>query len=229
MYNNIQNREKMTTISFLVREYIEKKPYLQEALRQDIINFAALAEQIKNYLYQKLKLDIKQISIIMAIRRYQEKLNSIQIKKTHYGEKAEANLKTNLHMFTINKSDTILDKLSHIVSIIDSKSGGVLHIVQGNYQVAIITNSYNAKKIKIELKGEKILREDNNLVSIALKYSDELIDIPGNLFILTRALAWENINIINTVETMSETIFILKEEDSTIALTKLTQIMKENI
>lgn len=218
----------MTTISLLVREYIEKKPFLQEALRQDIINFAALAEQIKEYLDEKLGTDVKQISVIMAIRRYQEKLTPIQTKKIHYGEKAEANLKTNLHMFTLTKSDTILDKLNHVLPLIDFKSGGILHIVQGNYQVAIITNSYNVDKAKAKLKGEEIIREDENLVSIALKYSDEIIDLPGNLFMLTRVLAWENITIISTVETMSETIFILKEKDATVALAKLTQVMKDN-
>ena len=219
----------MTTISYHVRDYIEQKPYLQEALRQGIINYAALAEQIKEYLDDKLGIDLKQISVIMAIRRYQEKMTNAKLNKIHYGEKSEANLKTNLHMFTVAKSKSVIEKIIKIIALTNSNSGGVLHIVQGNYQVAIITNSHNANKAKAELKGEEIIREDRNLVSIALKYSDELIDIPGNLFMLTRALAWENITIINTVETMSETIFIIKEKDSTRALTKLTQVLKENI
>ncbi len=45
---------------------------------------------------------------------------------------------------------------------------------------------------------------------------------------LTRALAWEDITVINLIETMSESIFIVKEKDSTRALTKLTEVMKEN-
>ena len=94
--------------------------------------------------------------------------------------------------------------------------------------MTIINNEGNIKKVKEYLKKEETIREDKNLVSIALKYSDELIDIPGNLFMLTRALAWENITIINLIETMSESIFILKEKDATRALTKLSQVMKEN-
>ncbi len=218
----------MTTISHLVKDYIEQKPFLQEALRQEIINYAALAEQIREYLEDKLGTELKQISVIMAIRRYQEKLTPSQVKKTHYGDKAEANLKTNLHMITISKSNTILEKLSKIIPLIDFKSGGILHLVQGNYQVAIITNEYNIDKVKKHLHDEEIVREDKNLVSIALKYSDDLIDIPGNLFMLTRALAWENITIIDLIETMSESIFIVKEKDSTRALTKLSQVMKQN-
>lgn len=228
MYIIIQNTKKMTTLSHLVREYIEQKPFLQEALRQGIINYAALAEQIRGLLEEKLGTDLKQISVIMAIRRYKEKLTSVKIQKIHYGENAEANLKTNLHMFTVTKSNSILEKLSKIITLIDFKLGGILHVVQGNYQVAIITNEYNAKKVKRYLKNEEIIREDKNLVSIALRYSDELVDIPGNLFMLTRALAWENIPIIDLIETMSESIFIVKEKDATRALTKLSQVMKEN-
>jgi hypothetical protein len=227
MYNNLQIGKKMTTISQLVREYIEQKPFLLEALRQDIINYAALGEQIKEYLDEKLNTKLKHISVIQAVRRYQEKLSQSHLQKTHYGKEAEANLKTNLHMLTVEKSNSVLKKLGKIMMIMDFKTGSILHTVQGNYQVAIITNSYNAKKVKETLENEIIIREDENLVSIALKYSDELIDIPGNLFLLTGALAWENISIINTIETMSETIFIIKENDSTRALSKLTQVMRE--
>ena len=227
MYNILHLYNKMTTISQLVREYIEQKPFLQEALRQDIINYAALGEQIKEYLDKKLGTELKHISVIQAVRRYQEKLSPSHLQKIHYGEEAEANLKTNLHMFTVEKSNSVLRKLGQIMKLMEFKTGGILHIVQGNYQVAIITNSYNADKVRKALKDEMILREDEKLVSIALKYSDELIDIPGNLFLLTGALAWENITIINTVETMSETIFIVKENDSTRALNKLTQVMRE--
>ncbi len=218
---------KMTNLSHLVREYIESKPYLQEALRQEIINYAALAEQIRIFLEEKLGKKIKQISVIMAIRRYQKKLVSAKINKIHYGPNAEANLKTNLHMLSFTRSNSALLKLNKIIPLINFNTGGVLHIVQGNYQIAIITNKYNVDKVKKKLK-EKIIREDKNLVSISLHYSDELVDIPGNMFILSRALAWENIPIIDLVETASESIFILKEKDATKALTKLTQVMKEN-
>jgi len=217
----------MPIISQLTKEYIQEKPFLLEALRQGIINYAALGDQIKKILDKKLGTDVKLISVIQAIRRFSEKLDS-KIVKTKYGEKAEANLKTNLCMLTIAKSESILEKVSKIFSLIDFKSGGVLHIVQGNYQVALITNEFNVGKVLRVLEDEKIIRKDKELVSIALKYSDELIDIPGNLFYLTRALAWENISIIDLIETMSESIFILKEKDATRALTKLTQVMKEN-
>ena len=218
----------MTIISRLVREYVEEKPYLQEALRQGIVNFAALGEQIQEYLEQKLNTKLKAISVIMAIRRYQEKLSTVLIPKIHYGPNAEANLKTNLHMFTLVKSSSIFEKINKIMPLIDFKSGGVLHIIQGNYQMAIISNEGNADSIRSHLKGEEILREDRKLVSIALKYADDLIDMPGNLFLLSRALAWENITVIDLVETMSETIFIVNEKDSTRALIKLTQVLKEN-
>ncbi len=218
----------MTVISTLVREYIEEKPYLQEALRQGIVNFAALGEQIQGYLEQKLNTQLKAISVIMAIRRYQEKLSTVLLPKIHYGLNAEANLKTNLHMFSLSKSSFIFEKIIKILPLINLKSGGILHVIQGNYQVALITNEGNVAKIRSLLEGEEIIREDKNLVSIALKYADDLIDMPGNVFLLSRALAWENINIIDLIETMSETIFIVNEKDATKALSKLTQVLKEN-
>ncbi|MEK6963839.1 MAG: hypothetical protein AABX70_05400 [Nanoarchaeota archaeon] len=218
----------MTIISSLVREYIEEKPYLQEALRQGIINFAALGEQIQEYLEQKLNTKLKAISVIMAIRRYQEKLSTVLIPKIHYGPNAEANVKTNLHMFTLVKSSSIFEKINKIMPLINFKSGGVLHVVQGNYQVALITNEGNVIKMRSCLDGEELIREDKNLVSIALKYADDIIDLPGSLFLLSRALAWENIPVIDLVETMSETSFIVKEKDATKALSKLTQVLKEN-
>ena len=214
----------MSKITKQVKEYLKNKPFLQEALRLEIINYSALAELIKKDLDPK----IKSTSVIMALRRYQENLSKITKKKINYGPNAEANLKTNLHMFTVTKSNTIFSRVDKIRRIIDFKSGGVLHTVQGNYQMAIITNSGYADKVRDMLEDEEIIREDKNLVSIALKYSDELIDLPGNLFLLTKALAWENITIIDLIETMSESIFLIKEKDATKALSKLNEVMKKN-
>ncbi len=215
-------------ISQLVRDYIDNKPFLREALRQDIINFAALAEKIKHFLDKKHGTNLKHITVIQAIRRYQSKVENSHINQTKYGKGAEANLKTNLHMFTILRSDSVLNKLVQITKLIDFKSGGILHVTQGNYHLSLITNTYNVKSIKKALKNEKIVREDKNLVSISLKYSHKLIDVPGNMFLLSGSLAWDNITIISTVETMSETTFMVKEEDATRALSKLTQVMKDH-
>ena len=216
----------MSSITELVRNYLNLHPYLQEALRKGIINYAALAAQLKEYLEQDNSQKLKLTSVIMAIRRYQEKLCDSPFEEVHYGENAEANLKTNLVMFTLEKSDSFIKSLPRILSLVDFKSGGILHLVQGNYQATIITNSYYSLKIHKLFAKEKIIREDKNLVSIALKYADTLIDVPGQLFLLTRALAWENITIIDLIETMSETIVILREEDASRAFQTLSNLIK---
>ena len=130
---------KQNNLSQLVREYVEQKPFLQEALRQGIINYAALAEQIKEGFDKKFETSVKQISVIMALRRYQDNISTTAFKQVKYGQEAEVSLKTNLHMITLEKSATLLPKIAKLMTQIDSKSGGVLHFVQGNYQAAIIT------------------------------------------------------------------------------------------
>ena len=79
----------MVTVSHLVKNIIKSKPFLQEALRQRIISYGNLAEQLKPKIDAELDKDIKHSAIVMALRRYGDELQDKQeyMKKFNYSVK----------------------------------------------------------------------------------------------------------------------------------------------
>lgn len=216
----------MVTISHLVKKYVNDRPLLTEALSQEIINFANLAEKLQPLIEKELEKKIKTSAIIMALRRYSEELTeAAPFKKFNF--ESEIIMKTNLWDIAIVKSPTAIDKIKKIYHIVDLEKGDTLNIIQGNYEITIVISQKYKKKIKEILSSEKILNIQENLVSLTLSYSKDFFYTPGILATITRKLAWENINVFENISTMTELIFIISNKDATKAYNSLQTLIEE--
>ncbi len=70
----------MKTISAVVEHYIKKKPFLQSALAQGIINLTSLSRQIKPEISEALGKDVKDGAVVMALKRLSDDL---EFRATH--------------------------------------------------------------------------------------------------------------------------------------------------
>ena len=66
----------MKTIAFCVEQIIASKPFIEEALNEQIINYSALAENLQGQISDMLRKDVKTGAIMMALRRYNQPLNT---------------------------------------------------------------------------------------------------------------------------------------------------------
>ena len=60
----------MKTIASCVNEILVSRPFLEEALSRDIINFSALAKDLNQTISEMLRKPVKEGAITMALRRY---------------------------------------------------------------------------------------------------------------------------------------------------------------
>ena len=60
----------MKTIASCVNEILVSRPFLEEALSRDIINFSALAKDLNQIISEMLRKPVKEGAITMALRRY---------------------------------------------------------------------------------------------------------------------------------------------------------------
>ena len=70
----------MKTISSVVEQYIKKKPFLQSALAQGIINLTSLSRIVKPEIEDELGKDIRNGAIVMALKRLSDDL---EFRATH--------------------------------------------------------------------------------------------------------------------------------------------------
>ena len=101
----------MKTISSVVENYIKKKPFLQSALSQGIINLTSLSRLVRPEIEEALCKDIRNGAIVMALKRLSDDL---EFRATHkivkvLKEIGEITVRSSLTDFTFLVSETILE------------------------------------------------------------------------------------------------------------------------
>jgi hypothetical protein len=201
----------MVTISHVVKEILNRQIFLQEAINNDIVSFNKLANHLKPNIESILGKGVKHSAIVMAIRRHAEKSkNVLQSSKFSYFIET---IKTDICYVTFEESSTLLPKIPTLYSIVDFKKGGILNIIQGNFELTIITNKRYEDELLDILHDEKVIQTIDDIVSISLIYSKEFLFIPGVLHDIVRLMAWENINILDIILTSTEMSIIIAKKD----------------
>lgn len=201
----------MVTISHVVQDILKRHVLIQEAINHDIVSYNKLAQMIKPEIEEELDKKVKTSAIVMALRRHADKFKKTSAKPV-FSYSIET-IKTDISYIVLEESPTILNQLEKLYGIIDFKKGGILNIIQGNFEIGIIINSKYKKKVLDILSDENILEIVDDLVSISLTYSKNFLFTPGILYDVSRFLAWENINAIDVILTKTEFSIIINKKD----------------
>ncbi|MBT8302713.1 MAG: aspartate kinase, partial [Maribacter sp.] len=111
----------MKTISSVVEQYIKKKPFLQSALAQGIINLTSLSRIVKPEIEEQLGKEIRNGAIVMALKRLSDDL---EFRATHKIIKVlknigEITVRSSLTDYTFLASDTILSQQAKLLEEIN--------------------------------------------------------------------------------------------------------------
>ena len=201
----------LVTISNIVKKTLERELLIQEAINRNIISFSLLAKYLKPDIEQEMDKKIKESAIVMALRRHSEHVkNAFSNPSFKY---AIETIKTDICYLVLEETPDLLHKLKDFYSIVDFRRGGILNIIQGNFEVSIITNMKFKEELLDLLNENKILDTIDDLASISLTYSENFLFTPGILYDVSRFLAWENINVLDIVLTKTEISIIISKKD----------------
>jgi hypothetical protein len=215
----------MVTISHVVQNILNKHVFLQEAISHGIVSFNKLAENIKPDIEKVLNKKVKHNAIVMAFRRYTEKLETKK-DKIAFNYFRETLLRTDICYIVIEESETTVRTIQKLYDVINFKHGGIFNLTQGNYEISIITNQRYKDRFLEILNEENILKVVDNLVVISLTYSKDFSSTPGLLYNVSRFIAWEDINIYNVINTPKELAFIISKKDAMRCYNTLERMVK---
>ncbi len=217
----------MVTIAHLVQKIVREKPFLEESLAKGIINYAALAENIQKEIETELKEKVQISAIVMALRRLAEKLEQKFVVKTALlFKETDITIKSDLVEITVQKTPTIINCIRKLYDLVDFNRGDFLTITQGVYEITIISNKKYKKDFQKVFSQEKIIETIENLASITIRIPLDIVETVGFFYAVTKALNWENINIVETVSTLTELTFIVKEDDAPRSFNVLKELIK---
>ncbi len=216
----------MVTISHVVKKLVDERIFLQEAINQGIVSNSLLASKLKKEIEKEMGETVSNSSIIMALRRYKEKLEKTS-NKTSFEYFTEIDMKTNITYIIVRSVPSIKNKLLKIYDLVNFREGDILNIIQGNYLNGIITNQRYKDKILNLFESENILYTLENLVSFSLLNRETYLYNPGFFYNIFRILAWDNINLLTVLDTPRDFIILVEQKDAAKCLKSLEYFLQK--
>lgn len=204
----------MISTTTVVEEIIKKSPFLETAIAEDLVNYSSLARYLKPEIEKRLFKDIKEGAIIMALKRA-----SVSLKKSvPKGEQILKNLgditiRSNLVDYTFLNSPTLGDAQNKILERTTGRKDIFITVSHGISQVTVIASEAVENDIKEIFKHETAICNINGLSSLTIRIPEEATKTPGVLYSILKVLAWEGINMIETISTYTELTIVLGAKD----------------
>ena len=201
----------MVNITKLTEDYIALHPSIKDCLRKGLINYSSLTRN----LCKDLDLDLKKNfdAILIACRRYYRKVGKeavLENKIIRILKDSKLEVKNKIVVILVQK-DIYYDHLIELQKEIKKKAE-LFHIIEGSNTITIVI-SHEFLGIVQSLFKNKIIKVTQNLAEITLKSSEDLEKTPGVIAYLSTLLAENGINIIETMSTWTDTLFVISEKD----------------
>ena len=194
----------MKTIAACVEELLIKQPFLEEALFRNIINFSALAEELKQPISEILRKPVKSGAIMMALRRYNppNHIRNTNQLKAIFKNLGDITVRSNLIDFTFQNTTTLVHCHAKILEAIDNKS--FYGFSRGVYESNIVVSLSEKQHVVALFKDEKLIESQDELSAISIRLPENNSKISGLYYQIFKRLAWENISLYEVISTTNE-------------------------
>jgi hypothetical protein len=209
----------MKTISSVVEQYIKKKPFLQSALAQGIINLTSLSRIVKPEIEVELGKDIRNGAIVMALKRLSDDL---EFRATHKIIKVlknigEITVRSSLTDYTFLASETILVQQAKLLEAVNDNQDVFYTSSRGVNEINIVISNVMDKVVDELFKNERSTQKAEELSSITVKLPAENVSVPGIYYFIFQRLAWEGIVLYEVISTTNEFTILVNDEQVDIA------------
>lgn len=209
----------MKTISSVVEQYIKKKPFLQSALAQGIINLTSLSRIVKPEIEEELGKDIRNGAIVMALKRLSDDL---EFRATHKIIKVlknigEITVRSSLTDYTFLASDNILAQQAKLLEEVNTNQDVFYTSSRGVNEINIVISNVMDETVERLFANEKCTQKAEELSSITVKLPAENVSVPGIYYFIFQRLAWEGIVLYEVISTTNEFTILVNDEQVDIA------------
>ncbi|WP_222983022.1 aspartate kinase [Flagellimonas meishanensis] len=209
----------MKTISAVVEHYIKKKPFLQSALAQGIINLTSLSRQIRPEIAEELGKEVKDGAVVMALKRLSDDL---EFRATHRIVKVlknigEITVRSNLTDYTFLASDSILENQARLLEEVNANQDVFYTSSRGVNEINIVISNSLDNVVEKYFINERCTQKAENLSSITVKLPAENVSVPGIYYFIFQRLAWEGIVLYEVISTTNEFTILVNEEQVDVA------------
>lgn len=215
-------------LSALCEDYINRSPFLREAIAEDLINISALARKIKPEIESIMKKPVKDGALIMAIKRmtpgsYSKISNNIPKMMQEIGDFV---VRSGLDNFTLANSDELKQKQALFFEKAKTIMNGFYTVCNGVTETTFVMNATLSETFQSIFSDEKVISTNQNLASVTIKLPKSNSDVSGFYYYILKHLAWEGINLIEVVSTSNEFSLVVSVDDIDTTFSVLMRLKK---
>jgi len=203
----------LKTIASCVQEILVSRPFLEEALAREIINFSALAKDLNATISEMLRKPVKDGAITMALRRYNQPLtikNSVQLK-TIFKNLGDITVRSSLSDFTFQNSKTLIKSHSKVLEKINTNQQIFYAFTRGIFESNIIVSSSKKDRLFEVFKDELLIGSQDNLSAISINLPKGNSKIAGLYYQIFKRLAWDNVTLYEVISTTNEFTILVED------------------
>ncbi len=215
----------MASIAKIVEDIVMEQPFLADALQRGIVNYGAVADELLERVQKETKEKVNHAAVMMALRRLAEKLEQRDVRAPRFNEESDVTVRSNLFELTAANTKRAFDAINEYRTLVAYERGEIFTVTHGLNELTVISNRKHLSKLKEALRREQIKNVTEELSLLTVRLPSEAIRTPGYFYSLVKALAWENINIIEIVSTLTELTFALHDKDVPRAYTLVKDVV----
>ncbi|HEV2519657.1 MAG TPA: ACT domain-containing protein [Thermoplasmata archaeon] len=213
------------TIADRTRLFIEDHASIREGLREDLLNYTALA--------RKIQADTglaNEEAVTIACRRYQrnvsrEEPDLIRVREVIGRSRLEVHPR--VAIVRIRDDLDTLDRLLAIGrrTLTTPARRRVFQLFLGTRAITVLCEETLLAAILPEVRGPLLLGVERGLGTLAFRSSPEVGDIPGVLSYIADALYRSGINCLETISVYTDSIFVFRDADLLKAYQALSELV----
>ena len=203
------------SIPSAVEAVIKKRPFLEGALVDGLINLSALARQMKPDVEKIVGKEVNDSAVIMALNRLVPRLELISTMKVRKVVEniGDVIVRSDLSDFTFINSQTLYTKQAELLQQVQEMKNVFCTFSQGIYETTVVVSDLIRPLVKEIFVGENKIAENSNLSMITVKLPSDNTICPGVYYYLFKELAWDSINVVEVISTTNEFSIVVSDND----------------
>ncbi len=203
----------MVTVNHVIKSELEANPFIADLLNAGLLNVSALALKLQPKVERLLSRKVKSTAVSMAIRRHATNNAANPVNKWIFSKDMSISTKSNLYEISFKKNPRVSSHAFELEKQVSKQAGSFLSIIEGVNETAFLTNQFNREGVMRILGGIRIIHEKSGLGLVSIDFEPSAKEMPGIYYLITRALAFNNIPIHSMHTIGGEVILIFEGSD----------------
>jgi aspartokinase len=191
-----------------VREFVKKRPYISEALENNIVNMSELARIIEG----ELKIHSAEATKA-AIRRY-----AVEVRRSRRRREEAV-----LHLLQASKL-IVLDNLSIVVTSKDFEIANKMKIKLSDLDYVYLVEKSLLKEVRAKVK-QNLRHVHEDCAALTVISPEQMETTPGVVAYLTSLLSAQDVHSLAFASCYTETTFVVERSDALTSYQIMSQII----